>query len=436
MISSAGTEAVTSPVAARVRDALRVARHAQHTWEKLPVAKRARLVNGLRHQIAEHATSLATASAAASARPIAEKLVSEVLPLADACRFLGRNGAQILRRQRFGRSGRPVWLTGSFFEIERKAFGVVLIVAPRNYPLFLPVVQMLHALVAGNAVLVKPAANGSGPVVEFVKRVLAGSGIPAELIQVLPEAVDAAHEAVRAGADKVIFTGNSENGRDLLATMATRNTPGVMELSGADAVFVLHDADLDRAAKAIAFGLRLNAGDTCMAPHAIFADAAIAAELLEHLQCAGCGHLEITTVPNAREALDLAASSEHGLGASIFSRDENAARAFARELHTGFVTINDIIVPTADPRFPFGGTRSSGYGITRGAAGLLEMTFPHVIALRRGNRSPHLEDTAPGDEAIFASYIALAHRRDARGKFRAARRLLAAARGRLSRRKS
>ena len=66
-------------------------------------------------------------------------------------------------------------------------------------------------------------------------------------------------------------------------------------------------------------------------------------------------------------------------GASIFSRDLDARSHLAARIKTGFVLINDLIVPTADPRMPFGGVKASGFGSTRGDEGLLEMTFPHVV---------------------------------------------------------
>ena len=87
---------------------------------------------------------------------------------------------------------------------------------------------------------------------------------------ILPESVEAAHEAIADGVDKVIFTGSSENGRDVLAQLAETNTPSVMELSGEDAVLVLADADLDLVARALRFGTRLNGGETCIAPRRIF----------------------------------------------------------------------------------------------------------------------------------------------------------------------
>ena len=222
-------------------------------------------------------------AAAPNERPVAEKLVSEVIPLLDACRFLEKQARWLLRTKYFGRRGRPLWLRGSSFTVERKPFGVVLIVGPGNYPLFLPAVQLLQALAAGNAVLMKPAENCSR------SASLAGraSRLTSGLVQLLEESPEAARSAVRAGVDKVVFTGSSENGRSLLAPLAERNTPGVFELSGADAVFVRHDADLERAAQAIAFGRRLNGGDTCMAPQTIFAHQAVASRLADLVgQCA------------------------------------------------------------------------------------------------------------------------------------------------------
>ncbi len=268
---------------------------------------------------------------------------------------------------------------------------------------------MLHALAAGNAVLIKPAESASAPIEQFVEQILARSDIPPQLVQILPETPEAARQAVRCGIDKAIFTGSSENGRHFLAELAQQNTPTVMELSGADSVFVRADADVDLASKAIAFGLRLNAGDTCMAPASIIAHENIATELTAKLQSLGIATDGLFIVSDDAQALEIAALEEYGLGASIFSRDESAAQALAGRLKTGFVTINDLIVPTADPRFPFGGVRGSGFGTTRGEEGLLEMTYPQAIATRRTRFLPHLDPAQPGDENLFAAFIRAAH---------------------------
>ncbi len=71
------------------------------------------------------------------------------------------------------------------------------------------------------------------------------------------------------------------------------------------------------------------------------------------------------------------------------------------------MTINDLIVPTADPRVPFVGRKQSGFGATRGAEGLLEMTVPRVIAVRRGVSSRRYDRTSSIHIGLFAGLAAL-----------------------------
>jgi aldehyde dehydrogenase (NAD+) len=72
--------------------------------------------------------------------------------------------------------------------------------------------------------------------------------------------------------------------------------------------------------------------------------------------------------------------------------------------------VKDLIVPTADPRIPFGGRKRSGFGVTRGAEGLWELTTPQVISRRSENSwLPHLDAPAPGDEERFAHLLNLLH---------------------------
>ncbi|MGI9089311.1 MAG: aldehyde dehydrogenase family protein [Chthoniobacterales bacterium] len=407
-----------------VRAAVASAQAAQPSWSARSLGERARWLGEVRAHLAENVDALARAAAAPASRSLSEKIVSEVLPLIEAARFLQKNAPRILAPRFFGRRGRPFWLPGHSFTVARKPFGVILIVGPSNYPLFLPAVQTLHALAAGNAVVIKPAEGCREPLAKFIELVIRPAGLPMNLVQLLPEKPEAARAALRHGIGKAIFTGSSENGRAFLADLAIHNTPSVMELSGADAVFIRADADLDLAAKAIAFGLRLNAGNTCMAPHAIIAYRQIVPALQAKMRALDLPTDGIFAVQDDEQALEIAGFDEHGLGASIFARDENAARAFADQLGTGFVTINDMIVPTADPRLPFGGVRASGFGSTRGAEGLLEMTYPQAIALRRSRFLPHLEPLASDDAEFFAAYIRTVHGRGWRQRLHSLGKLL------------
>lgn len=380
---------------------------AQSRWSVLPVRRRLEFVRFLRHLIAENGDSLACLAASIGGRPVAEKLASEVLPLADACRWLERNAVRILAPRRYGRRGRPLWLSGAEFEVQRQALGKVLVISPGNYPLFLPAVHGLHALVAGNSVQLKPAP-GTRPVALAFARLAFEAGLDPTLLEVLEEDPEAAQHAIVAGVDKVVFTGSSENGRAVLAQLANSNTPAVMELSGQDPVVVLADADLDLVVRALHFGSRLNGGETCIAPRRVIVVEPVLAAFVERFRGTPI-LLEYAT--DAESAIALVNAGRHGLGAAIFTRDVSYARAIASRIKTGFVTINDVIVPTADPRMPFGGVKASGFGMTRGSEGLLEMTFPHVVSTRRGMRRPHFGEPTPDDARLFSAYLRAAHGR-------------------------
>lgn len=401
------------------------ARGAQTDWAARPVAERLRVIRGLRHRLPERASEIAAAAGAGPERPFAEVLSAEVLPLAEACRFLEREAARLLAPRRLGRRGRPSWLRGVTAELRREPLGLVLILAPSNYPLFLPGVQALQALAAGNAVLWKPGRGGLAAA-RALTGLLRESGLDERLVRVLPATDEAGRAALAAGVDKVLLTGSSDTGRAVLRDLAGRLTPATAELSGCDPLFVLPGADLDRVARAVRFGLTLNRGATCIAPRRVFVPRGLARELEERLAGLLTAPELLVPVASTAESLELAGRSPYALGASIFG-PEAAARALARRVKAGVVTINDVIVPTADPRLPFGGRGESGFGLTRGGEGLLELTAVKVVATRRGRWLPHLEERTAEDGEILRSLLALDHAARWQDRLAAAVHLLRAA---------
>jgi acyl-CoA reductase-like NAD-dependent aldehyde dehydrogenase len=428
------------------------------------------MIRELRLLIAERASHLAQASSSAGGPSAVESMTSEVFPLAEACRFLERHAEAILAPHRIGRRGRPLWLAGVRSEIYREPVGVVLIIGPGNYPLLLPGVQLIQALVAGNAVLLKPGVGGT-PAAEALCELVFLAGIDPQLVALLPESEEAARAAIHACPDKVLFTGSAATGEKILAQLAPHLIPATMELSGCDAVIVRGDADLDLVTRALAFGLTFNNGATCMSPKRVFVSAARATELegrlaqmlrtsslrgpavserllqgLDDAFALGAHAVEgdispdgtiaspfvlsgvspssqllrqdifaplvcLVTVVDDDEAVLRVNDCPFALAASVFSRDEAAARALAARINTGVVTINDLIIPTADARLPFGGRARSGFGVTRGAEGLLELTAPKVVTVSRGRFRPAFDPPQPGDEALFSAYLGLSHGR-------------------------
>ena len=471
-------DAEASEIVARAMTSARVA---QTRWSRTPLVQRLKLVCKLRHLIAEHAMRLAEASASARQRPTLESLTAEVLPLAEACRFLELNARKTLATKRPGRRGLPLWLAGVRSEIHREPFGVVLIIGPGNYPLLLPGVQLIQSLVAGNAVLLKPGTGGT-PAAHALCKLIVRAGFDSQLVALLPETSEAARIAIRARPDKVLFTGSAATGEKILAQLALHLIPATMELSGCDAVIIRDDADLDLAVKALVFGLTLNAGATCMSPKRLFVHRNLATELEGRLANVFGGSrreeaqfssgrsqslltsaatttlkallddalargahfiageirndsaitgpiilagvspasrllredifapvLSIVTVADDLEAILRANDCPFALTASVFSRDEVAARSLESQIHAGVVTINDLILPTADARLPFGGRKRSGFGVTRGAAGLLELTTPKVVTVSRAKFRPAFGPPQPGDARMFEAYLQFTH---------------------------
>ena len=381
---------------------------AQKIWATRSVQERTRFLRPLRQLIAKDADDLGEAAAQVAGRPLAEKLVAEVLPLAEACKWLEKSATKILSSRLIGKKGRPLWLGNVSFEVQRQPHGLILIIGPGNYPLFLPAVQALHALVAGNAVLLKPAP-GAGRVIHYFTRLVKATGLNEGLLTILPETVAAAHDAISQGVDKVIFTGSSENGRDVLSALSDANIPSTMELSGVDPVLVLQDADLDLVVRALDFGTKLNAGETCIKPRWLLVHDSVAENLRQQIAKAELPAMRTEHFSDNQAAVDCVNAADYGLGASIFTRDIAVGNKLGALLKTGFVTINDIIMPTADPRMPFGGVKHSGFGVTRGDEGLLEMTFPHVVVTRKTQNHPHFDPLDQTDAELFSAYIRTAH---------------------------
>ncbi len=355
--------------------------------------------------------------------------------------------------------------------------------------------QIVQALAAGNAVVVKPPPGRSTPLHLF-HALAVEAGVDPDLFVLSecdPAVVD---EVLEAGVDKVFLTGSADTGRAVMKKVSWRMIPSVMELSGCDAAFVLPDADMEMAGRSIWYGMTLNSGTTCIAPRRVFVPRDLKDELvarltalaanakpvevdgktlgrlrvlvrdaLEEAESRGGGMsacledflrseslpegvmyplilteawpemamlqqdvaapvLCIIGVEDMEEALRLNELCPFALGASVFG-SEGAARLLAARVNAGVVVVNDMIVPTADPRLPFGARGGSGFGVTRGAEGLLEMTRPKAITVRRGKFRPHLDEARPGDERLFGRYLAAAHGPSAWRRLRAKMRLLA-----------
>ena len=450
------------------------ARASQIQWSRQSIEHRLYAVAKFRHSLAASPTRFIQALSHLPQRSDVRSLAAEIIPLANAARFLLRRAERILRPR-----VRSPLLSGIRITVDRRPHGLVLIVGPSNYPLFLPGVQVLQALVAGNAVLLKPGTQGTSAAMALVS-LLRTSGIDPTLIHLLPEDTNVVHDAIKLGVDQLILTGSIPAGRAIVESMANKPPhPAIMELSGSDAVFILSSADLYRAVALLQFGLEFNGSSACVAPRRVIIVRSML-EKFEHLLLSRFADYKLSplresatekVVPLVRDALTRGArlvvgkiSGDKPLGpliimhttsdmpimsaemmapvlcvqvvtdtlealhaynacplrlsAAIFG-DSVPARTLARRIDAGCIVINDLIAPTAHPEVPFTARGESGYGTTRGSEGLLAMTWPNVVVERMGRTLGHLRKPERHDQQILLLVLRLLHGADLAVRVRA-----------------
>ncbi len=264
-----------------LRAALARARSAQVGWAATPVEERCRALRRIRDTIVERADELAEVISRNNGKTRTDAMVTEVLPAAVAADYYAAQAPRFLRDRRI-RPGLAL-LANKRSSIVRVPFGVVGIISPWNYPFAIPFSEVVMALAAGNAVLLKTATQTQlvGRALEHA--VLAG-GLPDGLFAHLNLPGRIAGDALlEAGIDKLFFTGSVPVGKQLMAKASETLTPLVLELGGNDPMLVCEDADLDRAAGGAAWAGMQNAGQSCGGVERIYVHAAVYEPFLERL---------------------------------------------------------------------------------------------------------------------------------------------------------
>jgi aldehyde dehydrogenase (NAD+) len=172
-----------------------------------------------------------------------------------------------------------LWPAGAF--VRPEPLGVTAILGPWNYPLQLVLSPLVGALAAGNCAVLKPsefAPRTAAALDELVRAAFDPRQVTC--IQGGPEVAEA---LVAAGPDHVLFTGSGATGRRVLAAAAARLTPVTLELGGKCPCLVCPDAAVETAARRIAAGKFLNAGQTCVAPDFVLVHRSVAADLVAAL---------------------------------------------------------------------------------------------------------------------------------------------------------
>jgi coniferyl-aldehyde dehydrogenase len=242
--------------------ALQRAAYARHPYPGYE--ERRQNLGRLEHLLVDNATAIAEAiSADFGHRAFEESMMAEIFTSVDGIRDARKRLRKWMKPQR--RHVSILFATGRNRVIPQPK-GVVGVVAPWNYPLFLTAGPLTSILAAGNRAMVKMATNS-----QHLCRLLAEKcrGLfPEDTLAILPGV--RAQDFSTLPYDHLIFTGSADAGRTVMRSAAENLTPVTLELGGKSPTIICDDFDVDEAASRILYAKFLNAGQTCLAPDYLF----------------------------------------------------------------------------------------------------------------------------------------------------------------------
>jgi len=219
-----------------VSAAVERARAAQRQWAEIGVRNRIGVLREFQRRLLEKKSEIAEAITREAGKPVAEALTTEVLVVLDAARFLIDNAYRLLRDEPVPHGNLATKLKRGWLVCE--PYGVVGIISPWNYPFSIPATETLAALVAGNAVVLKPSELTSLVALEL-QSLLHAAGVPRDVFQVVvgdgATGVSLIHSKIdktkideakidKAKIDKLVFTGSVATGKRI-ATAAAEPSP-------------------------------------------------------------------------------------------------------------------------------------------------------------------------------------------------------------------
>jgi len=254
-----GYSALNTP--AQVRQAVAAAREAQPAWAALAVGQRTARLKTVRDYLADNADELAEIIARDNGKTRTDAMAAEMLPAVIAVDYYCRKAKSFLKDKRLSPAA---WLLANkTSKLVRVPYGVVGIISPWNYPFSIPFSEIIMALAAGNAVVLKVASE-TQLVGRALERCLQAADLPPGIFTHLNLPGRLAGPAfLEAGVDKLFFTGSVAAGKTLMAQAAQNLTPLVLELGGNDPMLVCPDADLARAAAGAVWAGLQNCGQSC-----------------------------------------------------------------------------------------------------------------------------------------------------------------------------
>jgi succinate-semialdehyde dehydrogenase/glutarate-semialdehyde dehydrogenase len=262
-----------------VKEAVESAREAQKSWAQLTVEERSDVLNVFQDRLLRQREEVARTISSETGKPVGEGLVTDLIPVMDAVRFLNERGPEVMETEL---DLDNLMVADRKSKIIREPMGVLGMITPWNYPFGIPGSQVVYAIFAGNAVVLKPAPETTLTALK-IQELLEGAGLPEDLLKVLPGGAEVGQALVESEIDQMTFTGSNEVGEVVAGQCAERGVPTTMELGGSDPAVVLEDANIENATSGIVWARFMNCGQTCAAPKRAYAHESVFEEFRDEV---------------------------------------------------------------------------------------------------------------------------------------------------------
>jgi len=261
-----------------VAAAVNRAHAAQPAWAKLSYRERARFILRAREIVLAQLEEIAKLISRETGKPASEAISMEIVPTLDLMHYFAKHTAQLLDRRRIDIGQYNLMARSSY--IVYKPLGVVGIISPWNFPWATPLDEVVMALMAGNAVVVKPSELTPLTALKIAS-VFKQARLPDGLLEIVTGDGSTGAALVEAGVNKIMFTGSVNTGKRVAEAAAKHLTPVVLELGGKDPMIVLEDADLENAARAAIWGAFCNSGQACASIERCYVQESVAEKFID-----------------------------------------------------------------------------------------------------------------------------------------------------------
>lgn len=266
----------TQPYASenRIQEVLDLAKKAQKSWQKIPLAERKAKVSAAIDYLVSQKDTIAQTITATMGRPISQS-AGEVKGLEERARYMIDIADEALA------DIQPSEKTGFKRFLRKEALGTVLVLAPWNYPFLTAINSIVPALVAGNTVILKHSSQ-TPQVAKIFQQAFDSAGLPEGVFQTLYLTHEDTKKVLQSNViDFVVFTGSVNGGHEVKQALNGRFIGAGLELGGKDPAYVRADADVKNAAENLVDGSFFNSGQSCCGIERIYVDEKIYNEFVD-----------------------------------------------------------------------------------------------------------------------------------------------------------